>query len=132
MYSNSFQIEWDTIVGTVFLSILNTNGIPFGSENRKENCPHDHTPFNVKGNTSFVSVGKGAICAPFICPFGRWCIIGGHDSQRGIIWNLLISSCIHFCCGNKQPLSVIYNKYLLIKCRHISPLNLQLKTFYCI
>ena len=26
------------------------NGIPFGSENRKKNCPHDHIPFNVKGN----------------------------------------------------------------------------------
>ena len=25
------------------------NGIPFGSENRKENCRHDHIPFNVKG-----------------------------------------------------------------------------------
>ena len=25
------------------------NGIPFGSENRKENCHHDHIPFNVKG-----------------------------------------------------------------------------------
>ena len=26
------------------------NGIPFGSENRKENCHHDHIPFNLKGN----------------------------------------------------------------------------------
>ena len=33
------------------------NGIPFGSENRKENCHHDHIPFNVKGNgNSFLSV----------------------------------------------------------------------------
>ena len=38
------------IVETVFLSILNTNGIPFGSENRKETRHHDHIPFNVKGN----------------------------------------------------------------------------------
>ena len=26
------------------------NGNPFGSENLKENCPHDHIPFNLKGN----------------------------------------------------------------------------------
>ena len=25
------------------------NGIPFGSENQKENCYHDHIPFNMKG-----------------------------------------------------------------------------------
>ena len=25
-------------------------GIPFGSENRKEKCHHDHIPFTVKGN----------------------------------------------------------------------------------
>ena len=25
------------------------NGIPFGSENRKENCHHDHIPFDVRG-----------------------------------------------------------------------------------
>ena len=26
------------------------NIIQFGSENRKENCHHDHIPFNLKGN----------------------------------------------------------------------------------
>ena len=30
------------------------NGIPFGSENRKENCHHDHIPFNLKGNGTIV------------------------------------------------------------------------------
>ena len=25
------------------------NGIPFGSENRNENCHHDHIPLNLKG-----------------------------------------------------------------------------------
>ena len=30
------------------------NGIPFGSENRKENCHHDHIPFNLKGNGNIV------------------------------------------------------------------------------
>ena len=30
------------------------NGIPFGSENRKENCNHDHIPFNLKGYGSIV------------------------------------------------------------------------------
>ena len=33
---------------TVFLSILNQMRLPFGSENRKENCHHDHIPFNLK------------------------------------------------------------------------------------
>ena len=26
------------------------NGIPFGSENRKENCHFEHIPLNLKGN----------------------------------------------------------------------------------
>ena len=30
------------------------NGIPFGSENRKGNCPHYHIPFNVKGIENIV------------------------------------------------------------------------------
>ena len=38
------------IVVTVFLSILNQNGILFGSENRKENCQHNHIRYNMKGN----------------------------------------------------------------------------------
>ena len=33
-----------------FLIDFEPNGIPFGSENREENCHHDHIPFNVKGN----------------------------------------------------------------------------------
>jgi len=37
------------------------NGIQFGSENRKENCHHNHIPFNLKGNGNivFFSVGRG-------------------------------------------------------------------------
>ena len=30
------------------------NGIPFGSENWKENCYHDHIPFNMIGNGNIV------------------------------------------------------------------------------
>ena len=30
------------------------NGYPFGPENRKENCLHDHIPFNLKGNGNIV------------------------------------------------------------------------------
>ena len=33
------------------------NGIPFGSENRQENCHHDHIPFNVKGKGNIVFQG---------------------------------------------------------------------------
>ena len=36
--------------GDSFLFDFEPNGISFGSENRKENCHHDHIPFNVKGN----------------------------------------------------------------------------------
>ena len=28
--------------------------IPFGSENLRENCHHDHIPFNLKGNGNIV------------------------------------------------------------------------------
>jgi len=34
------------------------NRIPFGSENRKENCHHNHIPFNVKRNGNIVSQFK--------------------------------------------------------------------------
>ena len=52
--SISFHIEWDMIVCTVFLSILNQ--IEFHLvHNQIENCHHDHIPFNVKriGNIDF-------------------------------------------------------------------------------
>ena len=51
--SISFQIDWDMIVVTVFLSILNQMEIHL-VQNRKENCHHDHIPFNVKGNGNIV------------------------------------------------------------------------------
>ena len=43
-----FHIEWDMIVVTVFLSILNQMEFNL-VQNRKENCHRDHIPFNVKG-----------------------------------------------------------------------------------
>ena len=47
--SISLHIEWDMIVRTVFLLILNQ--IEFHLvQNRKESCHHDHIPFNLKGN----------------------------------------------------------------------------------
>ena len=48
-FSISFQIEWDMIEVTVFLSILNQMELHLG-QNREENCHHDHIPINVKGN----------------------------------------------------------------------------------
>ena len=42
-----FHIEWDMIVVTVFLWILNQMEIHL-VQNRRENCDHDHIPFNVK------------------------------------------------------------------------------------
>ena len=51
--SISFNIEWDIIVVTVFLLILNQMEFHL-VQNRKENCHHDHIPFNVKGNGNVV------------------------------------------------------------------------------
>ena len=46
--SNSFHIEWDMIVVTV-------NQMEFHFvQNQKENCHHDHIPFNVKANANSV------------------------------------------------------------------------------
>ena len=44
--SISFHSEGDMIVVTVFLSILNQMEF-YLVQNQKENCPHDHIPFNV-------------------------------------------------------------------------------------
>ena len=51
--SISFHIEWDMIVMTVFLSILNQMKYHL-VKNQKENCHHDHIPFNVKANANSV------------------------------------------------------------------------------
>ena len=40
--------------GDMFPFDFEPNGIPFVSENRKETCPHDHIPFNLKGNGNIV------------------------------------------------------------------------------
>ena len=40
--------------GDSFPFDFESNGILFGSENRKENRHHDHIPFNVKGNGNVV------------------------------------------------------------------------------
>ena len=49
----SFQIEWDMVVVTVFLLTLSQMEFHL-VQNRKENCHHDHIPFNVKGNGNIV------------------------------------------------------------------------------
>ena len=54
LYSISFQSEWDMIVETVFLSIFWAKWNSICVQNRKENCHHDHIPFNVKGNGNIV------------------------------------------------------------------------------
>ena len=46
--SISFHIEWDMIVVTVFLWMLNQMEFHL-VQNRKENCDNDHIPFNLKG-----------------------------------------------------------------------------------
>ena len=45
-------MEYDR--GDSFPSNFELNGIPFGLENRKENCHYDLIPFNVKGNGNIV------------------------------------------------------------------------------
>ena len=51
--SISFHIEWDVIVVTVFLWILNQMDFHL-VQNRKETCHHDHIPLNLKGNENIV------------------------------------------------------------------------------
>ena len=51
--SISYQIEWVMIVVTVFLSILKQMEFHL-VHNRKENCHHDHIPFNLKGNGTII------------------------------------------------------------------------------
>ena len=51
--SISFHIEWDMIVVTVCLSILNQMEFHL-VQNRKENCHHNHIPFNVKGKENII------------------------------------------------------------------------------
>ena len=51
--SISFHIEWDMIVVTVFLPILNQMLFHL-VQNLKENCHHDHILFNVKGKGNIV------------------------------------------------------------------------------
>ena len=41
-------------LGDSFPFNFKPNGNPFGSENRKEKCHHDHIPFNLKGNGNTV------------------------------------------------------------------------------
>ena len=52
--SISFQTEWDMIVVTVFLSIFWTKWNSICVQNWKENCHHNHIPFDLKGNGNIV------------------------------------------------------------------------------
>ena len=45
----SFQIEWNVIVVTVFLPILNQMEYHL-IQNQEENCRHNRIQFNLKGN----------------------------------------------------------------------------------
>ena len=58
-YYISFQIEWDMIVETVFLSILNQMEF-YLVQNRKENRHHDHIPFSVNGNENIVFLSESS------------------------------------------------------------------------
>ena len=52
------------------------NGFLFGSENRKENCHHDHIPFNVKGKEDLVfSAREGSPC---IAPYRKFFLNFSH------------------------------------------------------
>ena len=66
--SISFQIEWDMIMVTVFLSLLNQMEVHL-VQNRKENCYYDHIPFNVIGIGSIIF--SVIWCQDFSCIFVR-------------------------------------------------------------
>ena len=64
--------------GDSFPFVFEPNGVPFGSENRKENCHHDHIPFNEKGNRILVfsvlffsDLGNGKAGELFVGSFVR-------------------------------------------------------------
>ena len=50
IFAFPFKLNWIWSWWWVSFRFFEPNGIPFGSENRKENCNYDHIPFNVKGN----------------------------------------------------------------------------------
>ena len=54
-FSHSFQIEWNMIVVTVFLLIMSQKGIHL-VQNRTENSPYDHVPFNLELKSAFARV----------------------------------------------------------------------------
>jgi len=77
--SISFQIEWDMIVVTVYHSILNQMELHL-VQNRKENCHHDHIPYNVKGNGNIVFSVCRHHCPPPLTPqFQRAVIFRGPE-----------------------------------------------------
>ena len=67
--SNSFYIEWDMIIVTVSISILNQMEFHL-VQNPKENCHDDHILFNVKGigNTSLSVMFDFPVCV-FVCRY---------------------------------------------------------------
>ena len=71
------------------------NGIPFGSENRNENCHHDHIPFNVKenGNIVFSVYEKKKKSSEIFCrdDFSRY-----KHSRRSLFEARLLKTCIHY------------------------------------
>ena len=79
------------IIVTVFLSISNTNGIPFGSENRKENCHHDHIPLNEKGNGNIVFSVYEILAGRICCRINNHSIIYGAKADRLIYsWIIIV------------------------------------------
>ena len=50
-------------LGDIFLLTLNQMEFHL-VQNRKENCPHDHIPFNVKGNVVFSVLQHNAFAVP--------------------------------------------------------------------
>ena len=53
-YDRGDRFPFDFLNQMQFHLIQITVVIPFGSENRRENCHHDHISFNVKGNRNIV------------------------------------------------------------------------------
>ena len=86
---------------TVFLSILNELEFQL-VQNRKENCRHDHIPFNLKGNRNIVfSVQYSS----------RY--VSESSSNQAVIYADLIASSLHYWekdtriktiayCGDRQ------------------------------
>ena len=98
--SISFHVEWDMILETVFLSILNKMEFHL-VKNKIKNCHQDHIPFNLKviGNIVYISYYFTSI----------YLIVLSHR-----IWNIYINMYIYIYWFAYVYIYIDIYKYIVI------------------